>query len=310
MGSAINTAYGPGTPLEVSQTFTPLGLRFWDLTQNMPIADSLAVNLRLANSSAPAIPAVLTRSGVYTFFGLPGLYAAEHPGPAGYGPPRTFRYVVTVQDSLGRYLPAVLVYTLDQTGAVLVNGLPDTASGARVAQLFSSVSRTVPPGVGAIRADLVDRDTNQPAAWAVIRAQINGETETWTGISDEAGRVLVLVPYPVMQVLQLGSPPGTGQGSIAAQSWPVTIEAQYSPDQLGYPAADFPDVQWPWTGTPSLKDILVNQPAAAIWPNPAVPVMQLTANLNFGEDLVLSSVSGSPPSPDSTLSISRGGSPP
>jgi hypothetical protein len=310
MGSAINTAYGPGTPLEVSQTFTPLGIRFWDLTQNLPISDGLAVSLRLGNSNAPALQAVLTQSGVYAFFGLHGLYAAEHPSPVGYGPPRTFRYVVTVQDSLGRYLPAVLVYTLDQTGTVLVQGSPDTTPGARVAQLFSSVSRPVPVGVGAIRAELLDRDTNQPAAWAVIRVTITGESETWTGIADEAGRVLVLVPYPVMQVLQLGSPPGTGQGSITAQSWPVTVEAQYNPDLLSYPAADFQDAQWPWTDTPSLRDILCNQPTAAIWPNPATPAIELTANLNFGQDLVLSSASGSPPSPDSTLSISRGGSPP
>jgi hypothetical protein len=310
MGLTINTAYGPGTPLEVSRTFTPLGIRFWDLTQNLPIADGLAVNLRLADSYAPAVPAVLTRSGVYAFFGLPGLYAAEHPGPAGYGPPRTFRYVVTVQDLLGRYLPALLVYTLDQTGAVLVKGSPDTTPGARLAHLFSAVSRPVPPGVGAIRADFVDHDTNQPAAWAVIRAQIGGQTETWTGIADEAGRALVLVPYPVMQALQLGSPPGTGQGNITAQGWPVTIEVLYSPDQLSYPAADFTGIGWPWTDTPSIRDILGKQQAAAIWTDPATPAAQLTATLNFGQDLVLSSVSGSPPVPGSTLIISRGGSPP
>ena len=131
MGLAINTAFGPGTRLEVSQTFTPLGIRFWDLTQNLPITDGLAVNLRLMGSSAAALPAVLTRSGVYAFFGLPGLYAAEHPGPAGNGPPRTFRYVVTVQDLLGRYLPEVLLYTLDQNGAVLANGSPDSTPGSR-----------------------------------------------------------------------------------------------------------------------------------------------------------------------------------
>lgn len=310
MRLTINTANGPGTPLEVSQTFTPLGIRFWDLTQNLPITGGLAVNLRLPGSNAPALPAVLTRSGVYAFFGLPGLYAAEHPGPAGYGPPRTFRYVVTVQDLLGRYLPAVLVYTLDQTGAVIVKGLPDSTPGARVAHLFSAVSRPVPPGVGAIRADLLDHDTNQPAAWAVIRVQIAGQTETWTGISDEAGRVLVLVPYPVMQPLQLGSPPGTGQGNITTQSWPVTVETLYSPDQLTYPAADFAGVEWPWTDTPSIRDILGMQQASAIWTDPATTAAQLTANLKFGQDLVLRSVFGSPPMPASTLSISRGGSPP
>jgi hypothetical protein len=312
MGTASNAAYGPGTPVEVSQTFTPLGIRFWDLTQNLQVSGGLDVNLMLANSSAPALPAVLTRSGVYAFFGLPGLYAVEHPGPQGYGPPRTYRYIVTVQDLLGRYLPAVLVYTLDQTGAVVSAGSPpDTLpGGVRLAHLFSSVSRTVPAGVGAIWADLLDQDTNQPAAWAVIRVQITGETETWTGISDEAGRVLVLVPYPVFQILQAGSPPAASPGSITGQSWPVTIEALYSPDQLSYPAADFPNVQWPWLDTPSLRDIFRNQQTATIWPSPATPTTQLAANLSFGADLVLSSVSGSPLSPASTLSISRGGSPP
>jgi len=305
-----NTVYGPGTPLEVSQSFTPLGIRFWDLTLNLPINDGLAVSLRLAGSSAPPLTAVLTRSGVYAFFGLPGLYAAEHPGPAANSPAGTFRYVVTVQDLLSRYLPAVLVYTLDQTGAVLVQGSPDPTPGARVAHLFASVARPVPPGVGAIRADLWDQDANQPAAWAVLRVQIAGQTETWTGIADESGRALVLVPYPVMQALQLGSPPGTGQGNVAAQSWPVTVEALYSPDQLTYPAASFPDVVWPWTDTPSMRDILKNQQAASIWTNPTTSAGQLTANLNFGQDLVLCTLSGSPPSPISTLNISLGGSPP
>jgi hypothetical protein len=179
-----------------------------------------------------------------------------------------------------------------------------------LAHLFSSVSRPVPPGVGAVRADLWDQDANQPAAWAVVRVQIIGQTETWTGISDESGSVLVLVPYPVMQVLQLGSPPGTGQASITSQSWPVTVEVQYSPGQLSFPAADFKDVQWPWTDTPSLRDILWKQQPATIWSSAATPSAEFTANLNFGADLVLSSESGSPLSPGSTLNISQGGSPP
>jgi hypothetical protein len=297
---------GPGTPLEVSQTFSPLGIQFWDMTQNLPVVGGLSVNLRLANSIAPALPAVLTSSGVYGFFGLPGLFAAEHPGPEGYGPPRTFRYVVTVQDLLGRFLPVVLVYTLDQTGALVVAG----SQGALRAPLFSAVSRPVPPGVGAIRADLLDEDTGQPATWAVVRIQIAGETETWTGIADANGRVMVLVPYPVMRILQLGSPPGTGQGSFAAQSWPVTVTVQYSPDQLSYPAADFPDAAWPWTSTPNLKDILGVQQPATIWANLVAPESELTTNLIFREDLLLASLSGSLPSPQSTLSISRAGSPP
>jgi hypothetical protein len=310
MGLTGSTVLGPGTPLESSLTFTPLGIRFWDLTQNLAVDDGLAVNLRLTNSNAPPLNAVRTRSGIYAFFGLPGLRAAEHPSPAGYGPPRTFRYVVTVQDSLGRYLPAVLVYTLDETGAILVNGAPDTTAGPRVAHLFSSVARAVPAGVGAIRADLQDQDADQPAAWAVVRAQIAGQPETWTGIADQSGQVLLLVPYPVMQSLQLGSPPGTGQGNIAGQSWAVTIEVLYSPSQLTFPAASFQDIQWPWPQTPSLKDILGTQQTATIWASPSLGATQFSGQLKFGADLILSSAAGSPPSIGSTLIISRATSPP
>jgi len=306
MALATQMASGPGIPLEVSESLTFLGIQFWDMTQNLPIAGGLAVGLRRANSSAPALQAVLTRSGVYAFFGLPGLFAAEHPGPEGLGPPRTFRYVVTAQDLLGRYLPAVLVYTLDQTGALVTTGL----QGALRAPLFSAVSRPVPPGVGAIRADLLDRDTNKPAEWAVLRVRFTGETETWTGIADANGRALVLVPYPVMRILQLGSPPGTEQGNFSAQSWPVSVTVQYSPDQLSYPAAEFPDAGWPWTSTPSLKDVLGQQQPASIWVNLVTPELELNTNLVFREDLLLASVSGSLPSPESTLSISRAASPP
>jgi hypothetical protein len=311
MGTTLaNPAPGPGAFLETSQTFTPLGLRFWDLTQDLPVTDGLAVSLRLAGSGAPALSAVLTRSGVYGFFGLPGLYAAEHPSANNNPPAQTFSYVVTVQDLLSRYLPAVLVFTLDQTGAILVQGVAQRASDPRLVYLFSAVSRPVPPGVGAIYADLLDRDTNRPATWAVVQAQIAGETEVWTGIADDSGRAVVLAPYPVIQRLVLGSPPGSGQGNITGQSWSITITAQYSPDQLAYPAAAFPNAQWPWTDTPSLKDILTAQAAATLWTDAATPQLQLTETLVLGQNLVLSSSAGSPPSPTWTLSISRGSSPP
>jgi hypothetical protein len=137
MSTVINPVTGPGIPLETLSIFTPLGIRFWDLTLGLPIAEGLSVSLRLANSTLPVLTATLTGSGVYAFFGLPGLRAAEYPTSSGYGPARTFSYIVTVQDQLGRYLPTVLIYTLDQTGA-LVNGQP----GIQLAYLFSAPTRT------------------------------------------------------------------------------------------------------------------------------------------------------------------------
>jgi hypothetical protein len=306
MSTVINTATGPGVPLESLSTFTPLGIRFWDLTLGLPIATGLTVNLRLANSGWPVLTATLTASGVYGFFGLPGLRSAEYPSSAGFGPPRTFGYVVTVQDQLSRYLPTVLVYTLDQNGT-LVNGSP----GVQLAYLFSAPTRTAPAGMAAVTAYLVDQMADAPAAWSVVSLSVGSDPETWVGIADDTGSALVLVPYPVAQSLLLGSPPGSGQTNIDADTWPVTIEVAYSPGLVSYPLTGAPDLAWPWTDTPNLKDILQAQQPATIWSDPTTPVSQFQATLTLGQNLVLrSATAGSPASLSSSLNISQGASPP
>jgi hypothetical protein len=310
MGTVINTVTGPGIPLETNRIVTPLGIRFWDLTLNLPITGGLTVNLRPANSAWPILTARLTSAGVYAFFGLPGLQAVEHPNSSGYGPPRTLTYVVTVQDQLGRYLPTVLVYTMDETGAVVVNGVPDTTPGARLAYLFSAPTRPAPAGMAAVSAYLIDQDANAPAAWAVVQIQVGSDPEIWSGIADDSGRALVLVPFPVAQSLLGGSPPGSGQPNIGDDTWPLTVTAQYSPGALGYPLSGAPDLVWPWTDTPNLKDILTLQQPATIWTNPASGGAEFSATLTFGQSLVLRSSSGSPLSLSSSLNISQGSSPP
>jgi hypothetical protein len=305
MTATINPSTGPGIPLESLRVFTPLGIRFWDLALGRPIVDGLIVTLRLANSSSPVLTATLTASGVYAFFGLPGLRAAEYPSGAGYGPARTFSYVVTVQDLLGSYLPAVIVYTLDQTGAPV-----NAQAGIQLAYLFSAPTRVAPPGMAAVSAYLIDQNAGAPAAWAMMSLQVGSDPETWIGVADDAGSALVLAPYPVAQSLLLGSPPGSGQTGVGADSWPLKVEVAYSPNLLGYPLAGAADLVWPWTDTPNIKDILKAQQPATIWADPATPVSQFQATLTLGQDLVLRSSQGSPGSLSSSLNISQGASPP
>jgi len=311
MGTAINPAFGPGIPLETLRIFTPLGIRFWDLALNSEVTDGLVVNLRLLNSQAPPLYARQTPSGAFAFFGLPGLRTAEYPeGQDQTGPARTFTYIVTVQDTVGRFLPEVLVYTLDQTGAVSINGIPDSARGARLAYLFSAPTRPVPPGLGGVRAYLIDDATNAPAAWAVVQVQVDGQAEVWPGIADDRGQVLILVPYPLVDRLRLGSPPGSGQGTLNSQSWPVTVQVLYSPGALTFPLTNMNGIVWPFMVTPNLKGILEDQQPATIWAGPGTPVTQLAATLNLGQDLILRSAGASPPSMSSSLNISQGTSPP
>jgi hypothetical protein len=315
MGTAINPITGPGIPLETLRIVTPLGIQFWDLTFNQPISGGLTVNLWLSNSAGPVLSAVLTNAGVYAFFGLPGLHAVEYPNStqslSTTSPPQTFTYIVTVQDTLGLYLPAVLVYTLDQTGTVLVNGQPDPTPGPRTAYLFSAPTRTAPAGVAAVSAYLIDEVANTPAAWALVSIQVGSDPETWTGIADDSGRVLVLVPYPIAQNLILGSPPGSLQGNVAGETWPLTMQVQYSPGQLTYPLANASDVVYPWTDTPNLKDILNSQQPAIIWSDPSTPLSTFQATLTLGQDLVLRSATNTVGSItfSSSLNISQGTSP-
>ena len=309
MATATNPMSGPGIPLESERIFTPLGIRFWDITLDLPVDDGLVVRLQVGNLASPVLNAIRTSSGVYAFFGLPGLRAAEYPAITGIAPARTYTYVVTVQDTLGRYLPAVLVYTLDQTGAILENGVP-SAPGPRLAYLFSAPGRPSLPGLAGVSAYLIDHASQAAAAWAVVKIQVGTDPEIWTGIADDAGRALVMVRFPVAQSLEFGSPPGAGQVNLFNETWPLTVQVQYSPDQLGYPLANAPNAVWPWTDTPNLKDILNDQQPATIWADPATPVLQFTAALTLGQDLVLRSATGSPLSSiSSSLNISRGTSP-
>jgi hypothetical protein len=306
MATAMNSLIGPGVPLESARIFTPLGIRFWDMTLGLPIAEGLTVELRLGNSGGPVLTATRTASGVYAFFGLPGLHAAEYPTGGRYGPARTFSYVVTVLDQLARYLPTMLVYTFDQTGA-LVSG----SSGPQLAYLFSAPTRTAPPGLAAVTAYIIDQDTNTAAPWALVSLQVCNDPETWQGISDETGSAMVLVPFPVAESLLLTSPPNSGQASIGTETWPLTVEIFYSPDLLGYPLASAPDLAWPWTDTPNLRDILQAQQPATIWADQATPVSQFQATLTLGQNLVLRSTNvGSPVARSSSLNIAQGAASP
>ena len=42
MATATNPMSGPGIPLESERIFTPLGIRFWDITLDLPVDDGLA----------------------------------------------------------------------------------------------------------------------------------------------------------------------------------------------------------------------------------------------------------------------------
>jgi hypothetical protein len=303
---------GPGISLEQPSVFTVLGIQFWDQTLDQPITDSLTVTAQLQGADYPVVSAFRTASGAYAFQGLPCLHDIEYPSTEVQAPPspqNTFTFVITVSDSLQRFLPALFAVDLPLSypGLFLSNDSGSPAGGGR-AYLFTAPTRVAVVGLSVIRVSLWDHERNQAAAFAALEVSIGGQQ--WTGIADDQGRAQVQFPSPTLQSLSLGSPPGSGQGPTSSVSWPIQVSVLYEPAQQRRLLQDVPDVVWPWNSTPSLKSILDAQQSALVWQEEAgPPVPEWTGVINYGTPLILRTTLNDPTEISSVLMISQNTSP-
>jgi hypothetical protein len=276
--------------LERDRTFTPLGIRFWDAALDLPIAETLVVFAWLRGASYPPVRAVRSPGGVYAFHHLPGQAAAEKPAadedhPESLGTPR--EYAIAVDDPSGRYQPAAFSVTLPLGYRGVFPAAPAASppGAAGKAYLFHTAARPAPPGLAAIRADLVDDATLEPAAWAVLTAAVAGETRS--AIADARGRVLVLIPFPTPERMRQGSPPVDPQ----AASWPITLSVRWEPAALRFPFPARGELDPAWAERPSLKSILDEQAPARIRTHQGDPLAtEWTTTLVHGRELVLRTV--------------------
>lgn len=291
MATTANPTVTIGPEFEKQRLFTPLGIEFWDAAQDRPVGDSL---LAWAVSPTPGlapVPAVRTFSGIYAFHGLPGLWDVEHPtsDPVAIGsPPISVPFVIVVLDRLGRYLPQAFSVTLPlpYLGLFLSNEVSSPPGAAARAYLFSSTTRPRPAACAAVRAQVWDKSAKTPASYAAVQATVAGNT--WNGIADVNGACVIYFPYPPLGKLSLGSPPGSGQGSIFDTTWPVQVQVRYQPSQVTFPLAGLQGISDAWMQIPSLKSVLQSQGAATIWPTEAGPaVATFSATLQYGTELVL-----------------------
>jgi len=294
----------PGTGLRI---VTPLGIRFRDIALEGPIANGLVVFVDAIQFDRGPMPVAAGPSGVFGFHGMPGLHDFEYPtsvdGPA-WSPPAALPFVVMVADRLARFLPAVFGVELPLPPVAsppLADLDPDPAP-VLDAFLFTAPSRPATSGLAAIRAHLWDRDADAPAAYARVRVTVGDRMRI--GVADEQGRVLVLVPWPLLERLRIGSPPGTGQQPPDQQTWPVALDVWYRPD-LPAPFASDVGLPEPWSALPGLKGILEHPDRASIWRSPAgPPVLTWTGQIAYAHELVVRTETVS------ELWISRGASPP
>lgn len=231
--------------LETQTTFTPLGIRLWDPVIDRQVRGGLSVTAAPVSRPRAVAHAMRTFGDVYAFLHLPGLrgieYGFESSTPS--SPSSEHDYVVQVSDANGRYLPIAFDVTLPLPySGVYLSGVAASPADAtpRGLHLYSAPTRPLPPSASAIRGELHTPD-GAPAPHAVVRVETD-TGEAWFGLSDAAGRFVVILPYPVLTHGFGGSPASLGHRPLFNQVWPLSLSVLYEPaGQRRLPGADVPD---------------------------------------------------------------------
>jgi len=224
---------------------SPVGLRVWDIAGATDLVDGLQVDISVRTDPESAVRAYVTRSGVYSVSGLPGL----RPFELGVGDDMTAwsaalrPYRVEINDPQGRFLPFAFDADLPRRGLFSWSApgtsppqpyvLPtDRASPPAMmighVPLFSAPSRPMATSLAAVRAELREVGSDRPASFALLTVSIDG-TVCGIGMADWQGRILVPFPYPDRPRPALTSPPQTTNDF----RWDVAIAAYYVPAPPG-----------------------------------------------------------------------------
>lgn len=278
--------------LEEITCVAPLGIRFWDVATARAIGAGLTVQAYPVGVPDLRMDAVVSRHGVYSFRGLPGMRQVENGAGDdafwGSNPP-SVQFTVEVADIAGQYLPFRIAIALPVRG---VFGLYESPFSTGLTPdptwipVFSAPARPGPGAAAVAYAQLQDSLLNVPAAWALVAIQANGQPPV-AGLSDQRGMLTVPFAYPEPRNFAIGSPLRAGGVRWIDQTWPVTVSVLYAPGRAADPMPDLGHT--------------LGQPAAAVSPS--------SFTLQAGQDLLLRS-SDSGGRLLSELLITPAGSPP
>lgn len=257
--------------LETFRRYTPLGFRFWDAATDARVATPLAVRVWLQDDPRQQAAGDPTVGGNIAVHNIPGLRAIEREGippgtPPGSLPTET--YVVQVDDPERRFLPISFRVDLPRVerGFFTIHR-DDSPPEDRPPGifLFSAPERPVPTTLAVVRVSLRRTDTGGPAAFAALFVELDDggsdpDGRLWAGISDANGNAQILFPYPRVEFVPRGSPPGEGS-ALANYTWPLRVRVQYAPDHLDTP---------PGAQVPELRSIF-SQANATLIPDASAP---------------------------------------
>ena len=286
--------------LERLTRVTPLGVRLLDASTGSFVTDGITVDAYPRVDPGRRTRALVNRSSVFVFNGLPGMSEVERgAGDEAYWAAQVPRYpfVLEVQDAQNRFLPFRLDVLLPARrlltfgfGSPLARRSRHRRRRIAGANLLVAVAAAARRD-GRARAEIAYLDGAGERQPARGRWSSQGPGQPLATAADAGGRVFL--PLPILPIVVLGSP-ATPRVPITAQTWPIDVTVRYA-RSLTVPVM------------PNLAAALT-QPAATAWSDTARTTPLIQATLRFGRELVLASLdaTGRP----STLLITPAGSPP
>jgi len=272
----------------------PLGVRFWDDVLQTVISDGLRVAAYPEGNPGVRTEAISNPSGVFVFHGLPGLHSFEFregqkswsdldPWKAAV----SFRpFCIEVRDNLRRFLPFLLKVQAPNKGMVIWTRGGTISPPERettFVSLFSAPTRSIPPGMAVLRAELWDPKEKRPAASVLLEATFKGQL-LGHGLADEKGCIVLIFPYPEPARLQISPTPGSpprnpGIVSLRDQEWRIELRAFYKPGTNP-------------NATPDLT-MVCDQTAAVMWREETLENEFADVSVRFGKETVLQTSAGS-----------------
>ncbi len=217
----------------------PLGFAFRDASDRSLVVEGLEV--RIADSGRPwrKTKLMATPSGTWMTPRLPGLDATLAGQPADW-PANRRDFELTVEDTLGRFLPARFTASLPMRGRYswpawpgfnqarirpLLPADPPDAYQPDYLPLFPAIARTPPGPRTMVRAQLAVRQpdgSDRPAAWAAMTVSVSNRIVA-LGVAGASGAIVASGAYPPLPS-QTVAEAAAGRSEV---SWEATIRIYY-----------------------------------------------------------------------------------
>lgn len=262
----------------------PLGVRFWDLATQRPVADGLSVTARSAARPDKPRPLTPNASGVHVLHAAPEISegAWGDGSDAFWAGVARAPFTLEVRDLKGRFLPLTLAALAPHRGYLAVapaspigdaHQLLAACAPPGYVALFSAPARPAGAGQALIRANLRRRGDEALAAGALVVAEtVLGQTVGF-GMADARGDLALVFPFPELERRPpTASPPAAAPG--AGPVFTATVALRAFHDQAAPPLGGAPDAT-----------ALLSQPEAALLARQSPRAVLGDLTLQLGDEL-------------------------